>query len=46
MSACAPLFLHAFKRRDAGAVSHSHSVNALLATNSASRRFGWGMTAP
>lgn len=32
VSACAPLFLHAFKRRDAGAVLHSHSVNALLAT--------------
>jgi methylthioribulose-1-phosphate dehydratase len=32
VSACAPLFLHAFQMRDAGAVLHSHSVNALLAT--------------
>lgn len=31
-SACLPLFYNAFKRRDAGAVLHSHSVNALLAT--------------
>jgi methylthioribulose-1-phosphate dehydratase len=32
VSACAPLFFHAFKLRDAGAVLHSHSVHALLAT--------------
>lgn len=32
LSACAPLFLHAFQRRGAGAVIHSHSQNALLAT--------------
>ncbi len=32
LSACAPLFLHAFTKRGAGAVLHSHSVNALLAT--------------
>ncbi len=32
LSACAPLFLAAFRLRDAGAVLHSHSQNALLAT--------------
>lgn len=32
LSACAPLFLHAFQRRGAGAVIHSHSQNALVAT--------------
>lgn len=32
LSQCAPLFLSAFERRGAGAVLHSHSVNALLAT--------------
>lgn len=32
LSACAPLFMHAYNLRDAGAVLHSHSVNALLAT--------------
>ncbi len=32
LSACAPLFFHAFRMRDAGAVIHSHSVNALLAS--------------
>ena len=32
VSACAPLFYNAFRLRDAGAVLHSHSVNAMLAT--------------
>jgi methylthioribulose-1-phosphate dehydratase len=32
-SECAPLFLQAFKIRNAGAVLHSHSANALLVTN-------------
>lgn len=32
LSACAPLFFHAFKLRDAGAVLHSHSMHAMLAT--------------
>lgn len=32
VSACAPLFLNAFHLRGAGAVLHSHSVNAMLAT--------------
>lgn len=31
-SACAPLFYNAFRLRDAGAVLHSHGVNAMLAT--------------
>ena len=32
LSACAPLFFNAYRLRDAGAVLHSHSVNAMLAT--------------
>jgi len=32
LSACAPLFMHAYKIRNAGAVLHSHSQNAMLAT--------------
>lgn len=32
VSACAPLFFNAFQLRDAGAVLHSHSQNAMLAT--------------
>ncbi len=32
LSACAPLFLSAMRQRDAGAVIHSHSINAMLAT--------------
>jgi methylthioribulose-1-phosphate dehydratase len=32
VSACAPLFLHAYRLRDAGAVIHSHSVHAMMAT--------------
>ena len=31
-SACKPLFFNAFRLRDAGAVLHSHSLNAMLAT--------------
>jgi methylthioribulose-1-phosphate dehydratase len=31
-SECSPLFFNAFRLRDAGAVIHSHSVHALLAT--------------
>ena len=31
-SACAPLFFNAFRMRDAGAVIHSHSMHAMLAT--------------
>lgn len=32
VSACAPLFFNAYRLRDAGAVLHSHSENAMLAT--------------
>ena len=32
LSACAPLFFNAYRLRDARAVLHSHSVNAVLAT--------------
>jgi methylthioribulose-1-phosphate dehydratase len=32
LSACAPLFMHAYNLRNAGAVLHSHSLNAFLAT--------------
>lgn len=32
VSACMPLFLAAMKQRDAGAVIHSHSIHAMLAT--------------
>ncbi|MBX7194407.1 MAG: methylthioribulose 1-phosphate dehydratase [Sandaracinaceae bacterium] len=32
LSACAPLFLHAFHKRRAGAVLHSHSLSAVCAT--------------
>ena len=32
VSACAPLFFNAFRLRDAGAVLHSHGLNALMAT--------------
>ena len=32
LSACTPLFMNAFRIRGAGAVMHSHSVNAMLAT--------------
>jgi methylthioribulose-1-phosphate dehydratase len=31
-SACTPLFLNAYQKRDAGAVIHSHSMSAMLAT--------------
>nr|VFJ76717.1 MAG: methylthioribulose-1-phosphate dehydratase [Candidatus Kentron sp. FW] len=32
VSACAPLFLRAFRDRGTGAVIHSHGINAMLAT--------------
>ncbi|MGK0358907.1 MAG: methylthioribulose-1-phosphate dehydratase [Bradymonadia bacterium] len=32
ISACTPLFMSAYRLRDAGAVLHSHSANAMLAT--------------
>jgi len=39
LSACAPLFLNTYRLRDAGAVLHSHSVNAMLATLLFEREF-------
>lgn len=32
LSQCSPLFVTAYKQRDAGAVIHSHSLNAVMAT--------------
>lgn len=32
VSACRPLFMHAYQLRNAGAVLHSHSLNAVMAT--------------
>jgi methylthioribulose-1-phosphate dehydratase len=32
LSQCAPLFMHAYKLRNAGAVLHSHSIHANLVT--------------
>lgn len=32
LSACAPLFMNAYRLRNAGAVIHSHSLHAMLAT--------------
>lgn len=39
VSACAPLFFNAFRLRDARAVLHSHSVNALMASLTPGDRF-------
>jgi len=39
LSQCAPLFLHAYKIRNAGAVLHSHSINAMAATLLFDKRF-------
>lgn len=39
LSACAPLFMSAYKLRGAGAVLHSHSMNAMLATLISEREF-------
>ena len=32
LSQCSPLFMHAYQIRSAGAVLHSHSLNAMMAT--------------
>lgn len=32
LSACSPLFMHAYNLRNAGAVLHSHSMNAMMAS--------------
>jgi len=39
LSACAPLFMNAYELRGAGAVLHSHSASAVLATLSFEREF-------
>lgn len=39
LSQCAPLFMHAFKLRNAGAVLHSHSIHAMLVTQLFKTRF-------
>ena len=39
LSACAPLFLHAYRKRDAGAVIHSHSIHAMMATLAYEKEF-------
>lgn len=39
LSQCAPLFLSAFLHRQAGAVIHSHSINAVMATTIYGREF-------
>jgi methylthioribulose-1-phosphate dehydratase len=39
VSACLPLFLHAYRMRQAGAVIHSHGMHALLATLAFEREF-------
>lgn len=39
ISACTPLFLEIYKKRNAGAVIHSHSINAFLASKIASKQF-------
>ncbi len=39
LSQCAPLFMHAYKQRKAGAVLHSHSINAVIATELFDKQF-------
>lgn len=39
LSQCAPLFMHAYQLRGAGAVLHSHSVHAMLVTRLFRDRF-------
>jgi methylthioribulose-1-phosphate dehydratase len=39
VSACLPLFLHAYRMRQAGAVIHSHAMHAMLATLSFGAEF-------
>ena len=39
VSACTPLFLHAYRLRGAGAVLHSHSLNACVASVVSGRTF-------
>ena len=39
LSQCAPLFMHAYKLRNAGAVLHSHSIHANLVTQLFKKKF-------
>ncbi len=39
LSACTPLFLEIYKKRQAGAIIHSHSINAFLASKVAYKLF-------
>jgi methylthioribulose-1-phosphate dehydratase len=39
LSQCAPLFMHAYKMRNAGAVLHSHSIHANLVTQLFKNKF-------
>jgi methylthioribulose-1-phosphate dehydratase len=39
LSQCAPLFMHAYKLRGAGAVLHSHSIHASLVTRLFNKNF-------
>jgi methylthioribulose-1-phosphate dehydratase len=39
LSQCAPLFMHAYKMRNAGAVLHSHSMHAMLVTQLFNKNF-------
>ena len=39
LSQCAPLFMHAYKLRNAGAVLHSHSIHANLVTLLFNKKF-------
>jgi methylthioribulose-1-phosphate dehydratase len=39
LSQCAPLFMHAYRVRNAGAVLHSHSINANTATMLFNKKF-------
>jgi methylthioribulose-1-phosphate dehydratase len=39
LSQCAPLFMHAYQQRQAGAVLHSHSLNAVIATELFDKQF-------
>ena len=39
LSQCAPLFMHAYQIRGAGAVLHSHSIHAMLVTQLFNKKF-------
>jgi len=39
LSQCSPLFMHAYQIRNAGAVLHSHSLNAMMVTTQYNKHF-------